>query len=59
MSPIFQAYYSTQKMMVDGAFISPAVFNNFQKFQGKEKFCTSQFGNELWAEENFGTRKYK
>ena len=45
-------------MMVDGAFISPAVLNNL--YLGKEKICTKQFGDELWVEEIFRTRlKYK
>ena len=42
-------------MMVDGAFISPAVLNNL--YLGKEKICTKQFGDGLlWVEEIFGTR---
>ena len=55
MSPIFHAYCSAQKMMVDGAFISPAVLNNL--YLGKEKICTKQFGDGLLqVEEIFGTR---
>ena len=54
MSPIFHAYYSAQKMMVDGAFISPAVLNNL--YLCKEQFCTKQFGDELSVGEIFGTR---